>query len=801
MKTAITIKKILLTGFLFLLTGALLCADDFYLIKYSATAYFDAPEKYRNTLNKFNMEIRKAAGVSLPINPKNKKDLNRIKIEFRKDNQLHTEDEFSYSFPDEKTMVVNCTPISLQWFLNHILEKYAGVHYLFNDALGRTYHKNRIVKLPRKAYSEKPSFNLGRYTYLSTPVSRPWFNMKKGANTNHALHIFCFPAKKYAKDNSYPAAMRPLINGKRMEKIPKGAMYWQPCYSNPETARIAVENIFEYLKEHPDTQSISLTVNDCGNYCQCDECKKANKGGDAYHHSEVYFTWVKRVAEAVGKKYPDLPLVALAYNMVYNPCSFKLPDNVVIALCLDIYSVTDPKMMEHHKRIIADWGSKAKKLGVWDYSWGYPYLPPRMYLKRHVEMLRYLYQHGARHYFGECEGFNSKEGPKIWLIHKLLWNIDQDEKALLDFWYKEVAGEKAAPHLRKFFEFWEDYFQSDAIRKTPWFRSSNATYMTAGDKTYIYGLQKGDIAKANAHLEKALEIAETPEQKARIRKIERTYRQSEALLHLYAAEYIPPEGELQNAKQAVELLQAIPSLLQYQEIKRTLSKELENDPWASIYYKKSFRPLVAIDDDGTYAMVSHIVMASRFLDDPAVAAEMKKLANDPKLAACVSKVAQIFLKIGNNKNLFTNGDIESELTGDYLEIHRAHRRNGSGIRSTKYASSGKYSYQIKPGGYTLLSLNEKAKPDTYYLAVIKVYQETTFPDSYLTFAMYPALNKRNQDYNNPVHQKFPAGKWQTFVTFCKTRKNSNGLRGAIVLKMYPENAKVFIDDIQLYEIK
>lgn len=802
MQIMMSVKKMIVCLSLVLLTGCALHAADFYLIKDGgAAAYFECPEQkaLRNTLNRFNEEIRRSAGVAIPINPRNKAKLNKIKLNIIADHALESEDQFSCSFPDKNTMVVKCTNVSVQWFLNHILEKYAGIHYLFNDSIGRSCNKTRNVKVPLKPFSVKPSFELGRYTYLSNPASRPWFYMKRGARTNHDLHHIIFPAKKYRKNNSYPDAIRPVINGKRLQKIPAGGMYWQPCYSNPETARIAVENILEYLKENPETQSISLTVNDCGGYCQCKECERVNGPGKQFDKSEVYFTWVKRVAEAVGKKYPELPIVALAYNLVYNPCSFKLPDNVVIALCFDLYSVTDPKMTAKRKNTIAQWGKKAKRLGIWDYSWGYPYFPPRMYLKRHAEMLRFLYKHGCRLYFGECEAFNSKEGPKIWLVHQLLWDINADENKLLDFWYNEVAGRKAAPYLRKFFDFWEDYFQSEEIRKTPWFRSSNATYMTGGDRSHIYALKKGDLAKARSYLEKALSLAETPEQKARIQKIERTYKYSECLLILYAAEAMPPEGILKTPQQALNLLKEIPAMVPYQEIKRKLSKELENDPWAQVYYKRSFRNLVAIDNDGTDALVSHLVAASKFAYDPAVAAEMKKLADNDSLPPCVNKVAQILLNQGKNKNLFTNGDFESELTWN-VQIHEAHRKKGSGVRSTKYKYNGKYSYQIKPDDYTFVRIREKAEPDTYYLISLKVYQPRVLPDSYMTFAVYPNVNGRAQSYSNPPQQKFTPGEWHTVMTYCRTYKTSNGVGGGFILRMYPLGEYVYIDDVQLYKI-
>ena len=114
---------------------------------------------------------------------------------------------------------------------------------------------------------------------------------------------------------------------------------------------------------------------------------------------------------------------------------------------------------------------------------------------------------------------------------------------------------------------------------------------------------------------------------------------------------------------------------------------------------------------------------------------------------------------------------------------------------------GNWSYQIKPGDYTLLFLNEKAKPDTFYLITLKFFMPESFPESFLEFAVYPAKNGRNQAYKQQVPQKFQPGKWHTITAFCQTRKDSNGVKAYLALRSFPLKALVYIDDIRLYEIE
>ena len=781
----------------------------FYLVKDSipqiAIAYTrgqagskEAQEVARK-IRLFNAKIKRLSGTELPLST-SPQAAGKAKLHFviSGEKLLAKEDAFSFEFQG-KDLIVKCSSLSLQWAINHILEE-NGVTFLYNGYKGVAFSPRKTLSLPKKARTFQPSFPMGRYTYLPHPRTIENFYMKTGAKCNHDQYIHSFPKAKYHKNNSYPEAIRPIRNGKRLAKIPANpALYWQPCYSSPETARIAVENIREYLAKNPDTQSISVTVNDNGGFCECNDCKKINGLGVKYTHSQVYFTWVNRVARELKKSHPSLLIVSLAYSQVYQPPTFSMEDNVMIVLCVDVFSIVDKKIREKHEAIVRSWSSKAKRLGLWDYSWGWGYIPPRVYFDLHKEYLRFLHKHGGCYYFGESEGFDLKDGPKYYLVHKLLWDIDSDVEKLLARWYEACVGKKAAPYLRKYFEHWENYYAGETIRKTPWFKSKASTYMTFSDISHIYGIKNEDIAKARALMEKVVKYAGKGEKKDRANFYMRNFQYLEALLKLNGAGVIPPEGKLKTSAEALKLLNELEGRLAYQKLYKEIVKEMDQDPVLGPLRRAAFRNLLHLNNNGVNTAIDHVVMAANFAaGDKRIAAKLKSLGESRTLPPILSHLCRVLASRKPHKNLFVNGDLETGSDKGF-DVHREHRKFRGKI-STEMAYSGKHSWKVTPGAYTLVLLENKAKPDTYYLVTCKLYIAGKIPESTLEYVTYPIRNGQNQKYVNLPLTVLEQGKWHTLTMVCKTTKTSDGIRSYFFLRNFPLGKAVYIDDVRMTEL-
>ena len=206
----------------------------------------------------FNLSLKKITGAELPA-VKEEAAGNRIVLVLRRQDSLWTADNFTIRFPDERTLEIEGTEASVQWAFNHILREFAGAEWILPEECGLSYTPMKDLVIPAETIEVKDiSWPLSRT--LSMPV--PWWkqNLRSGTKYfSHTLTKYAFPLSKYGKDNSWPAAIMPVLNGKKITALPdpeRPRHYWQPCYSNPETAKIAVENILEYLEEHPDTLAV-----------------------------------------------------------------------------------------------------------------------------------------------------------------------------------------------------------------------------------------------------------------------------------------------------------------------------------------------------------------------------------------------------------------------------------------------------------------------------------------------------------------------------------------------------------------
>ena len=326
----------------------------------------------------------------------------------------------------------------------------------------------------------QPDFNLHREMHYPDAY---WFGRsynKCGLRFSHAFPEVVFPIGKYMAENKWPDFIFPTINGKKfLPYLPldnpcfkKTADYygnWQPCLTDDKTADEAVKNICAYFDKNPEVVSISLGVNDCGGFCECDNCRKL--GGIKSNilgmpdYSELYYKWCNRISEAVTKKHPDKYFGLLAYREVITPPSFKLHKNIVPFICFDAQECMDPAVKAERLKLFRDWAEKADNVGWWDYGAGNKIFDlPRVYFGLQQEMMKIAHAHNVRAMFVEAEGAMD-DGPKKYLYNKWMWDVNADLGATLQDWYEACVGKEAAPYLAAYFQLWETFWKEKAVKR------------------------------------------------------------------------------------------------------------------------------------------------------------------------------------------------------------------------------------------------------------------------------------------------------------------------------------------------
>ena len=815
-----------------------LSAADFVLFKDGKPAVVMEKASFAKSadLNKiqknFNIRIEtfarqtaRCTGTALPIVEKAAPGQNRIIFNYAA-KELDQADQFSWDFPDPKTMRITATSRSIKFALDDILEKYFGVMFLlhyphwlkrpagYDLKMETVYPKRKNVSVKMVKFSDGASF------YCKRRFSNIYVDWRicHGYPYSHATTVFPFPAAKYAADNSWPKQILPIINGKRyvmpklkpadpkkakipfyqyIERYSQYSSFWQPCWSNPESVTIAAANILEILEKTPvdplyggRRYNVNLDINDNGGCCECARCRAAVKGKPSefggYNYSDLYWKWVNSVAEIVCRKYPKIKFNCLAYREVTNPPSFKLHPNVIPQICRELAGpAVSPAEKKRTERLFRSWADVAEHVFLWDYTYGSTYYVfPRIYFNVQAEMLRLAYKYKVRGIYSEGNDRIGMEGPKFYLMAKQLWNVNADVNALLKEWCRAAVGPEAAPYLEKYYRFWEQYWQRPELQKTKWFYSASNIYMSLGESgSYTYAIRKGEMAQLRKLLETVIEKAGTPMEKKRAEYFMRLFKISENAAKCLYSEFIQPDGYVANAADAVALLRSIPEAL----------KALE------YLQKESFVTLPAINSQILRPLktsIGNFSAINPFLKDPAVLAELRKTADDPKLPVAIR--AQTAIMAGAKfQNRMDNGSFEN--TADLSwNLTRKAKLDGTHVSDGKWAACG-----VNP--CIMMVQKSGLVYGKTYMVLMDVYIQKESAEGEAFFLTNPQTRDgRNTQYNLTSKIKLNKG-WQT-LSSTVTLLGKRGKYPADCFMMefwcqkFEKDEPVWVDNVRLYQL-
>lgn len=467
------------------------------------------------------------------------------------------DDGFIISFPDNKNIVIaGPTDWGTEFGVYEFLEKFVGIRWLIPGPEGEHVPAQTELSIRPVEVNQQPQFmsrNLGGLRDEWTNLWARRNKMHDRIKFHHNLYNL-FPPDRYA--TTHPDFF-PIIRGKRFFPGPQHLKKnWQICFSNPNTISVAVNNIKEYFGKHPEATSFSLGVNDSGGFCECPQCLAAVGSKINYlglkNYSELYYRWANAVVTEVLREYPDKWFGCLAYSQVAEPpAGFSLHPRLLPFITYERLKWLNADNASKMQQLQADWARRATSLGWYDYLYGQPYLIPRIYFQKMTANFFWAGQHNVKAIYAEAYP-NWGEGPKMYLILKVLWNPKIDIQATLDEWYTCAVGKKAAPFLEAYFSAWEKIW-TQKIAATPWF-SIRGQYLRFDDPGYLNVLTYEDIQASRKNLEKVLELAETPQQKVRAELFFRAFEYYEAsvISYLGIRKNLVPAGKNKAYIQAMD---------------------------------------------------------------------------------------------------------------------------------------------------------------------------------------------------------------------------------------------------------
>ncbi len=465
--------------------------------------------------------VRQSSGATLPIETTsvdNRLELHIGLTPYVKSLKLPLDDlgvdGFRIVFPSpNRVVLIGGSESGTEFAIYDFLERYVGVRWLFPGDLGTYVPKSRDIAIPTGEVVSRPAF----ISRIASSVDDPAKSIGRWQQ-RHRIHWTIqhhhnlnnlFAPKEYFK--THPE-FYPNTDGKEPAADGDG---WQPVLDAKGIVEEAVKKITAYFDEYPNNPSYSLGVNDNNNFGR--PAQYTNSVGLA-DYSDYYFQFTNRVIEGVLKKHPDKWFGCLAYVGVTDPPrKIGVNPRMVPYICIDRQGWASEEGARRDMERTEKWHKAAPVLGWYDYIYGGDmYRVPRIYTHLMGRYLKYASEHGVKAYYAELyESPAWTEGPKPYVVMKLLWDPNADVDAIQTEWYRLAVGEKAAAPLAKYYQLWEDYWMQ-RVPKTDWFKQYvNSTYFDFDHTGYLDELTLNDLAECKRLMGEVVAAAETPEQRAR----------------------------------------------------------------------------------------------------------------------------------------------------------------------------------------------------------------------------------------------------------------------------------------------
>ena len=222
----------------------------------------------------------------------------------------------------------------------------------------------------------------------------------------------------------------------------------QLCLTNPEVLQLTIKGVLEWLADEPDTSIISVSQNDWGGPCLCENCRKVyEEEGGAYSGAVIRF--VNEVAKEVKKHYPNVWVDTYAYSYTRSaPTKVKPEDNVMVRLCtmgtcfshekegstclVDTAATYVDGSANTFSEDIEAWAKISKALFVYDYTCNYQHwsltFPDFSNLYKNVRYYVDNHAIGLEMQGNQLSSSIEFSDLRSYLLSKILWNPYMSEE-------------------------------------------------------------------------------------------------------------------------------------------------------------------------------------------------------------------------------------------------------------------------------------------------------------------------------------------------------------------------------------
>jgi len=367
-----------------------------------------------------------------------------------------------------------------------------GVYGLLEDHLGCRWFAPGVSRIPKQGRLVLPALDETKVPVLEyrEPFTYDCFDgdwcarnrvnshaarleAKHGGKITFGRGFFCHTFNRLVPPDKYFDAHPEyfsLVKGKRLKERS------QLCCTNEDVVRLCTEGVLEAMRQDPEGFVFSVSQNDWHNYCECERCQALAEREGTQMAPVLHL--VNRVADAVGRQFPDKAVETLAYQWTRKaPKTMRPRPNVIVRLCSIECCFAHPLescTSEVNRKFCEDaaaWAKVCDRLWVWDYVTDFRhYLLPFPNQRVRRANIRFFIRHNVKGIF-EQDTYNTPDSELAalggYLTAKFLWNPDYDEQTAID---EFLAGyyEKAAGPVQKYLDLLHDRVENEDLHVNIW---------------------------------------------------------------------------------------------------------------------------------------------------------------------------------------------------------------------------------------------------------------------------------------------------------------------------------------------
>ena len=310
------------------------------------------------------------------------------------------------------------------------LEEALGARWLFPGDLGEIVPRSRSVEVPDDFdLREEPDLESRMFSGMFGADPALW-RLHLSLQFHHNLYRIV-PVEKYGQ--THPEYF-PMIDGER--RIPTSPNSgWQPETTNPEVVQLAIDAADKWFTDNPEEVSFSLGVTDGLGESYSPEAVALDEKLGPPTPTNRFYHFYNQVAEGLETKWPDKMLGVLNYPPLHGVPTVPLHRNLLIYCWRGSNGGVRP----------AEWYGKWHNLAFCDWLYGCFYCMPRHYPHSYSELIRSYVKGGFRGMYAEAYPNWPIDGPKLYALSRVMWDLDTDVTAAVDEYLRLAFGPAAKP--------------------------------------------------------------------------------------------------------------------------------------------------------------------------------------------------------------------------------------------------------------------------------------------------------------------------------------------------------------------